>query len=87
MEKFLQLISICRDQSQTVAENILAPQSTTLLHGEEINVDHDQLSPRSGLENDNNVQRPEFGQVIDVNLSPWTELYPTGICGLDNMIL
>ncbi|XWS24153.1 hypothetical protein CRYUN_Cryun28dG0076100 [Craigia yunnanensis] len=67
-----------RDQSQTVAENILPPQSTALLHGEEINVDHDQLRPRSGLENDNNVQRPEFGQIIDVNLSPWTELYPTG---------
>ncbi|GMI89695.1 hypothetical protein HRI_002638900 [Hibiscus trionum] len=65
-----------RDQCQSVAENILPPQSTTLLDGEEtINVGN-QLSPtRSGLEND---QRPEFGQVIDVNLSPWTELYPTG---------
>ncbi|XVE94984.1 hypothetical protein REPUB_Repub02eG0057500 [Reevesia pubescens] len=70
-----------RDQSEAVAENIFAQQSTTLLHGDqEINVD-DQLSPRSGLENNNNnVQRPEFGQVnIDVNLSPWThQLYPTG---------
>ncbi|KVH99481.1 hypothetical protein Ccrd_022285, partial [Cynara cardunculus var. scolymus] len=25
-----------------------------------------------------NVQRPEFGQVIDMNLSPWTQFYPTG---------
>ncbi|XP_017980912.1 PREDICTED: agamous-like MADS-box protein AGL66 isoform X1 [Theobroma cacao] len=66
-----------RDQSQPGAENILPPPQSTLLHGEEINVD-DQLSPRSGLENDNIVQRPEFGQVVDVNLSPWTELYPTG---------
>ncbi|KAE8658934.1 putative Serine-threonine protein kinase, plant-type [Hibiscus syriacus] len=54
-----------RDQ----CENILPPQSTTLLDGEEtINVCHD-------------MQRPEFEQVIDVNLSPWTQLYPTGICG------
>lgn len=66
-----------RDQSQPGAENILPPPQSTLLRGEEINVD-DQLSPRSGLENDNIVQRPEFGQVVDVNLSPWTELYPTG---------
>ncbi|XWS21258.1 hypothetical protein CRYUN_Cryun30bG0040200 [Craigia yunnanensis] len=66
-----------RDQSQSVAENILPPQSTTLLHGEEINVDN-QLSPRSGLENDNDMQHPEFGQIIDVNLSRWIELYPTG---------
>ncbi|XP_039050206.1 uncharacterized protein LOC120191302 [Hibiscus syriacus] len=51
-----------RDQ----CENILPPQSTTLLDGEEtINVCHD-------------MQRPEFEQVIDVNLSPWTQLYPTG---------
>ncbi|XP_022772900.1 uncharacterized protein LOC111315453 isoform X2 [Durio zibethinus] len=66
-----------RAQSQPVAENILPPQSTTVLHREEINVD-DQLSPRSGLGNDKTMQRPEFGQVIDVNLSPWTELYPAG---------
>ncbi|OMO78851.1 MADS-box transcription factor 3 [Corchorus capsularis] len=66
------------DQTQTVAE-ILPPPSPqpTLLHGEEINVE-EQLSPRSsGLESDNNVQRPEFGQIIDVNMSPWTQLYPT----------
>ncbi|XVE55813.1 hypothetical protein DITRI_Ditri03aG0187200 [Diplodiscus trichospermus] len=71
-----------RDESQPVSGNILPPQSTTLPHGEEINVDHHQLSPGSGLEKDNNnndnMQRPEFGQVIDVNLSPWTQLYPTG---------
>ncbi|KAI3672985.1 hypothetical protein L6452_39090 [Arctium lappa] len=28
--------------------------------------------------NNANVQRPEFGQVIDMNLSPWTQFYPTG---------
>ncbi|KAK8571373.1 hypothetical protein V6N13_103499 [Hibiscus sabdariffa] len=68
-----------RDQCQSVAENILPPQSATLLDGEETMTVGNQLSPtRSGLEHDNILQRPEFGQVIDVNLSPWTELYPTG---------
>ncbi|KAK8485810.1 hypothetical protein V6N12_020151 [Hibiscus sabdariffa] len=68
-----------RDQCQSVAENILPPQSATLLDGEETMNVGNQLSPtRSGLEHDNILQRPEFGQVIDVNLSPWTELYPTG---------
>ncbi|CAH1454275.1 unnamed protein product [Lactuca virosa] len=34
----------------------------------------------SVIENDNNVnvQRSEFGQVIDMNLSPWTQFYPSG---------
>jgi len=46
-----------------------------LLYGQKLNlVDH--LSPGD----DNNVQRPEFGQVIiNSNLSPWTEFYQTGI--------
>ncbi|XVF64142.1 hypothetical protein PTKIN_Ptkin09bG0144000 [Pterospermum kingtungense] len=66
-----------RDQPQPVAENFIPSASTNLLHAEEINAG-DQLSPPSGLENDNNMQRPEFGQVIDVNLSPWTQLYPAG---------
>ncbi|KAL7597288.1 agamous-like MADS-box protein AGL104 [Lactuca sativa] len=32
------------------------------------------------IDNDNNVnvQRSEFGQVIDMNLSPWTQFYPSG---------
>ncbi|KAA3484745.1 agamous-like protein MADS-box protein isoform X2 [Gossypium australe] len=62
-----------RDECQSVAENILPP-----LDGEEtINVG-DQLSPtRSGLDNSNNMQRTELGQVNDVNLSHWTELYST----------
>ncbi|TYG69427.1 hypothetical protein E1A91_D05G223100v1 [Gossypium mustelinum] len=64
------------DEAPAVAE-ILPPQSTDLLNEEEINVE-EQLSLARGLENHNNVQRPEFGQVIDVNLSPWTQLYPTG---------
>lgn len=29
--------------------------------------------------NNVNVQRPEFGQMIDMNLSPWTQLYPPGL--------
>uniref|UniRef100_A0A2K1XP62 Uncharacterized protein n=1 Tax=Populus trichocarpa TaxID=3694 RepID=A0A2K1XP62_POPTR len=63
-----------RDQEQRVAE-ILPPTSSTLLDGQKLNlVDH--LSPGD----DNNVQRPEFGQVIiNSNLSPWTEFYQTGI--------
>ncbi|KDP41660.1 hypothetical protein JCGZ_16067 [Jatropha curcas] len=61
-----------RNQVQSGAEVL-----PTLVHGQNINLD-DHISPRSGLEEDNNVQRPEFGQVIDVNLSPWTEFYPTG---------
>ncbi|KAK8297951.1 hypothetical protein V6Z12_D05G222600 [Gossypium hirsutum] len=64
------------DEAPAVAE-ILPPQSTDLLNEEEINVE-EQLSLARGLENHNNVQRPEFGQVIDVNLSPWTQLYPKG---------
>ncbi|TYI92979.1 hypothetical protein E1A91_D02G107000v1 [Gossypium mustelinum] len=63
-----------RDECQSVAENILPP-----LDGEEIINVGDQLSPtRSGLDNSNNMQRTELGQVNNVNLSPWTELYSTG---------
>ncbi|KAJ9166298.1 hypothetical protein P3X46_021072 [Hevea brasiliensis] len=65
-----------RNQVQHAAELFL-PSPAALLHGQNINLD-DHISPRSGLEDDNNVQRPEFGQVIDVNLSPWAEFYPTG---------
>ncbi|XP_027149857.1 agamous-like MADS-box protein AGL104 [Coffea eugenioides] len=43
---------------------------------------NDHNSPISKIENDPQVlQRPHddhFGQIIDVNLSPWTHLYPTG---------
>ncbi|KAL4309442.1 hypothetical protein GQ457_01G026810 [Hibiscus cannabinus] len=52
-----------RDQCQSDAENILPPQSATLLDGEETMNVGNQLSPtRSGLEHDNTLQRPEFGQ-------------------------
>lgn len=69
---------IRRDECQSVAENILPP-----LDREEIRNVGDQLSPtRSGLDNTNNMQRTELGQVSDVNLSPWTELYSTGISRL-----
>lgn len=57
--------------------DVFLPSPATLLHGQNINLD-DHISPRSGLEEDNTVQGPEFGQVIDVNLSPWAEFYPTG---------
>ncbi|OAY22997.1 agamous-like MADS-box protein AGL66 [Manihot esculenta] len=65
-----------RNQVQHPAD-VFLPSPATLLHGQNINLD-DHISPRSGLEEDNTVQGPEFGQVIDVNLSPWAEFYPTG---------
>ncbi|MBA0681875.1 hypothetical protein Goari_023647, partial [Gossypium aridum] len=62
-----------RDECRPVAENILPP-----LDGEDIINVGDQLSPtRSSLDNSNNMQRTELGQVNNVNLSPWTELYST----------
>ncbi|KAK8366077.1 hypothetical protein V6Z12_A02G098900 [Gossypium hirsutum] len=68
-----------RDECQSVAENILPP-----LDGEGIINVGDQLSPtRSGLDKSKNMQRTELGQVNDVNLSPWTELYST-VAGNDS---
>ncbi|KAJ0087188.1 hypothetical protein Patl1_08867 [Pistacia atlantica] len=60
-----------RDQPE-----ILPPLSNPF-DGENISI-YEQIRPRGGLQEDNNMQRPEIGQVIDVNLSPWTEFYPTG---------
>ncbi|KAE8100104.1 hypothetical protein FH972_018031 [Carpinus fangiana] len=68
-----------RGQPQHVVE-ILSPPPMLLQHGQNMNRD-EQISPRSsGLvdNNNDNVHRPDFGQVIDVNLSSWTEIYPTG---------
>ncbi|KAH6758900.1 hypothetical protein C2S51_019135 [Perilla frutescens var. frutescens] len=58
-----------RDQPQRI-DNML-PQSLTLVHDPSVQV-YNNLSP------EDDVQRPEFGPAIDVNLSPWAELYPTG---------
>ncbi|KAH1097010.1 hypothetical protein J1N35_013931 [Gossypium stocksii] len=70
---------IRRDECQSVAENILPP-----LDGEEVINVGDQLSPtRNGLDNSNNMQRSELGQVNDVNLSRWSELYST-VAGNDS---
>ncbi|BBG95192.1 AGAMOUS-like 104 [Prunus dulcis] len=68
-----------RGEAQSRLEVIAAADSSTLLHG--INLE-DQMNPGrgSGLEDENNnttLQRPELGQVIDVNLSPWNEFYQT----------
>jgi hypothetical protein len=66
-----------RGQPQHVVE-ILSPPPMLLQHRQSMNHD-EQISPRSsGLVDNNNVHRPDFGQVIDVNLSSWTEIYPTG---------
>ncbi|KAL0314951.1 UNVERIFIED_CONTAM: Agamous-like MADS-box protein [Sesamum angustifolium] len=62
-----------RDQPQRI-DGILQ-QSLTLVHAPSVHV-HSHLSPSRSMEDDG--QRPEFGQVIDVNLSPWAELYPAG---------
>lgn len=67
------------DQPQSAVEILPPPSGLFQGQTQTINID-DQISSRGGnLEDDNNMQRPEFGQVIDVNLSPWTEFYPTGI--------
>ncbi|KAL4649516.1 hypothetical protein ACB092_01G018700 [Castanea dentata] len=63
-----------RDQPQPVTE-ILPPPTT--LHGQNMNL-HDQMSLRSGMVDNNNLQRAGFGQVIDVNLFPWAVFYPAG---------
>ncbi|CAK9162517.1 unnamed protein product [Ilex paraguariensis] len=65
-----------RDQTQSL-ENIL-PSQLTLLQGPNMRLEDQHTCPGSGMEEDNNLQQPEFGQVLDVNLSPWTEYYPTG---------
>ncbi|KAG7943508.1 hypothetical protein I3843_15G043500 [Carya illinoinensis] len=71
-----------RGQSQNVVE-ILAPAPAlahpTLLHGQDMNQLDYHVSPRIGVVDDNNVQRPDhFVQAIDVNLSPWSEICQTG---------
>ncbi|KAL6296183.1 hypothetical protein ACE6H2_004325 [Prunus campanulata] len=66
-----------RDEAQSRLEVIAAPQSSTLLHG--INLE-DHMNPGSGLDDENNnttLQHPELGQVMDINLSSWNEFYPT----------
>ncbi|RVW40390.1 Agamous-like MADS-box protein AGL104 [Vitis vinifera] len=63
-----------REQPQRMVE--ILPPSSTLLPGQNIHLE-DHMSPSSGMEEDNNVQRPQFGPAIDVNLSPWAEFYPT----------
>ncbi|KAL3505090.1 hypothetical protein ACH5RR_034931 [Cinchona calisaya] len=76
-----------RDHHQGVHQRIedMLPAATatslTLPHatpaGMHMNNDHN--SPNSRIEDDPQLlQRPEFGQIIDVNLSPWTQLYSTG---------
>ena len=52
----------------------ILPPSSTLLRGQNIHLE-DHMSPGSGMEEDNNVQRPEFAPAIDVNLSPWADFY------------
>ncbi|KAJ4701671.1 MADS box transcription factor [Melia azedarach] len=72
------LLPLRSDQPQSVVEILPPPSGLFQGQTQTINID-DQISSRGGnLEDDNNMQRPEFGQVIDVNLSPWTEFYPTG---------
>ncbi|XP_073148633.1 agamous-like MADS-box protein AGL104 [Henckelia pumila] len=60
------------DQSQHM-DNML-PSSLTLVHAPSVHV-HNHLNPSRRIGEDD-TQQPEFG--LDVNLSPWTELYPAG---------
>lgn len=53
------------------------PPCSTLLLGQSMQLD-DHASSSSVVEDENSVQRPEFGQLIDVKMSPWTELYSAG---------
>ncbi|XP_057503896.1 agamous-like MADS-box protein AGL104 isoform X4 [Actinidia eriantha] len=64
-----------RDDSHGI-ESILPPTSS-FLNGQNMQLEN-QTSPSSGMEEEDNMQQPHFGQVIDVNHSPWTQLYPTG---------
>ncbi|KAL9447115.1 hypothetical protein AB3S75_014732 [Citrus x aurantiifolia] len=67
-----------RDEPQKATEILVPPLN--MFRGHNMNIDG-QISRRDGLEDDNNdMQRPQFGQVIDVNFSPWTEFYPSGNC-------
>ncbi|XP_075521181.1 agamous-like MADS-box protein AGL104 [Primulina tabacum] len=60
------------DQSQHM-DNIQL-SSLTLVHAPSVHV-HNHLNPSRRIIEDD-TQQPEFE--LDVNLSPWTELYPTG---------
>ncbi|GFP89867.1 mads-box transcription factor 3 [Phtheirospermum japonicum] len=62
-----------RDQPQCI-DNLLQP-SLTLAHPPSLHI-YNNLSPSRSMEDD--TQQHDFGQGIDVNLSPWAELYPTG---------
>ncbi|KAH0990011.1 hypothetical protein GBA52_001494 [Prunus armeniaca] len=73
-------MNLLQDEARSRIEVIAAPQSSTLLHG--INLE-DHMNSGSGLElddenNNTTSQNQELGQVMDINLSPWNEFYPTG---------
>ncbi|GAA0171449.1 MADS box transcription factor [Lithospermum erythrorhizon] len=63
-----------RDQTEQT-DNFVQP--LTFHNAPELQL-NDQMSPRIKMEDESQGQRrPDFGQVIDVNLSPWTDLYST----------
>lgn len=39
----------------------------------------DHASSSGVVEDENSAQGPEFGQLIDVKMSPWTEFYSAGL--------
>ncbi|XP_051139899.1 agamous-like MADS-box protein AGL104 isoform X2 [Andrographis paniculata] len=68
-----------RDQSQHMDE-VMRPSSLTLVHAPSLHI-QSHLS-RSACDNnagEDARRHDQFGQAIDVNLSPWTDLYPTGL--------
>lgn len=63
-------------RDQTEQTNNILQQPLTFLNAPEVQLS-DQMSPRIKMEESQGHHRPDFGQVIDVNLSSWTDLYPT----------
>lgn len=64
--------SFSRGRQQHLVE--VLPPPPTLFRGPNTDFD-DHVNSRSGVVDESHLQRPEFGQVIEVDLSPSTELY------------
>lgn len=77
-----------RDEGEQM-DNILSSPSLNLIHASDMHLNNnDQNSTTTPSNNVENETQPphththhhhhQFGQVIDVNLSPWTDLYSPG---------
>lgn len=81
------LVNLCACRDDQGILEIIAPQRVLHLGGRNTNLDNnDEINPATSVDQDENnnsrsvqiQQHPKMGQVIDVNLSPWNQLYPTG---------